>query len=59
MRLFVENLARSITHAELNNIGLVYDKVLSANVATTLSNGQILKVSEAGAPSTRIAGLRS
>jgi len=89
MRLFVENLSRSVTHAELNNIGIVYGKLISANVATTLSNGQskgfgflefsnddegraaiaaldgkdlhgqVLKVTEAGAPWTKVAGLRS
>jgi cold-inducible RNA-binding protein len=40
MRLVVENLSKSVTHAELNNIGVPYGKLISANVATTLSNGK-------------------
>jgi len=40
MRLVVENLSKSVTHAELNTIGAPYGKVLSANVATNLSNGK-------------------
>jgi cold-inducible RNA-binding protein len=40
MRLVLENLSQSITHAELNDIGRAYGKVLSATVATNLSNGK-------------------
>jgi cold-inducible RNA-binding protein len=40
MRLVVENLPKSVTHAELQKIATPYGKVLSANVATNLSNGK-------------------
>lgn len=62
MRLVVENLSRSVTHADLNDLGLAYGKVTSATVATTLSDGKskgfgFLEFSDADAARAAIAAL--
>ena len=40
MKLYVGNLSKKVTDAELNALGATYGKIVSANVATERSSGE-------------------
>jgi cold-inducible RNA-binding protein len=40
MKLYVGNLSKQVTDAQLNELAVPYGKLLSANVATERSSGQ-------------------
>jgi RNA recognition motif-containing protein len=40
MKLYVGNLSRKVTDAELSTLAMTYGKVVSANVATDRSSGE-------------------
>lgn len=62
MKLYVGNLSKQVTDAQLGDLGLEYGSLVSANVATEKSSGQskgfgFLEFSSDDAARAAIAGL--
>ena len=62
MKLYVGNLSKQVTDAQLNDLAMPYGTIVSANVATERSNGEskgfgFIEFSNATEAQAAIAGL--